>query len=205
MTELASLQAGGEQGLNTLLLAPTFDESTTEAHKSLLSTDDPSEMRILFITYRKSPETVITEWRSETDQEPKQIGVISLGDHMRGSQAELQQSSKTDNSVWIETLQDPSDLTGIGIRYNRYLDKWQQEEGPIVVCFDSLTALLQYVDEQTAFKFVHMATSQFQAADAVAHFHLDSEAHSPETEATFRTLFDAVVEVDSGTVTARRS
>jgi hypothetical protein len=53
--------------------------------------------------------------------------------------------------------------------------------------------MLQYVDVETAYEFLHTITGQLYAADARAHFHVDPTAHDAETVDAIASLFDAVV------------
>lgn len=67
----------------------------------------------------------------------------------------------------------------------------------------SLMAILQYVDEGTAFRFMQMMGNRLRAANAVVHFHLDPDAHSEQTVAKFRAISDAIVKVADGEVTVK--
>jgi hypothetical protein len=73
-----------------------------------------------------------------------------------------------------------------------------------VVCFDSLTAMLQYVDVETAYEFLHAITGQLYAADARAHFHIDPTAHDRTTVDSIASLFDAVVEFGADGLETRK-
>lgn len=101
-------------------------------------------------------------------------------------------------------MKNPGDLTALGITLTQYLEEWATHDHSLVVCVDSVTALLQYVDEQTAYRFMHVATNRFRAANAVAHFHLDPDAHSEQTVAKFKSVVDTVVEVGDGDITIQQ-
>jgi hypothetical protein len=58
--------------------------------------------------------------------------------------------------------------------------------------------MLQYVEVETAYEFLHAITGQLYAADARAHFHIDPTAHDRMTVDSIASLFDAVVEFDDG-------
>jgi hypothetical protein len=57
--------------------------------------------------------------------------------------------------------------------------------------------MLQYVDFQTAYEFLHAITGQVHAAGARAHFHVDPSAHADTEIAGITGLFDAKVSLDS--------
>jgi hypothetical protein len=92
-----------------------------------------------------------------------------------------------------ETISSPSDLTGLGIQIGEFLSEWS---APTVLCFDSLTSMLQYVDFETAYEFLHAITGQIHASDARAHFHIDPGAHDQQQIAGITSLFDASVSLE---------
>ncbi|MFC7196871.1 hypothetical protein ACFQL4_23180 [Halosimplex aquaticum] len=102
--------------------------------------------------------------------------------------------SKPDG-VTVEHVSSPSDLTGLGIAISELLSEW--EDAPRV-CVDSLTAMLQYVEAETAYEFLHAITGQLYAANARAHFHIDPSAHDRTTVDSIASLFDAVVKFGDG-------
>jgi ABC-type nickel/cobalt efflux system permease component RcnA len=53
--------------------------------------------------------------------------------------------------------------------------------------------MLQYVDFETAYEFLHAVTGQVHAADARAHFHIDPDAHDRQHVEAITSLFDARV------------
>jgi hypothetical protein len=72
---------------------------------------------------------------------------------------------------------------------------WEDEPYQTRVCFHSLSGLLEYMNDETAFRFIHTLLRRFAAVEAVAHFHMDTEAQSIETLRTLQVLFEEVVSV----------
>jgi len=103
----------------------------------------------------------------------------------------------------VETISDPGDLIGLGIAISKYLSNWEGSPNQTVVCFHSLTPLLQYGNLQRVFRFLHVLTGPLKSIDAVAHFHLDPHAHDEQTINTLSQLFDVIVEHDNGDYTVR--
>lgn len=97
----------------------------------------------------------------------------------------------------VGTEVDPGDLTGIGIAIAESLEPGTS------VCFDSLTAMLQYADSERAFQFLHALGERCATAETTAHFHLDFESADETTHAALSTLMDAIVDPTEGTVTVR--
>ena len=187
---------------STLLLTSSF---TDEQHcTELLHPDDAAETNVLWVSYTKSPDQQLRRWREHTDERPAEMGIVSVEDSTRSVAAETGGSSGPggpslpETNAPVETVNSPNDLTGLGIRITEFLTDWDEKnDNRTVVCFDSLTALLQYVELETAYEFLHIITGRMANTDAFAHFHMDPEAHDDQTVEIVTSLMDAVVEVDA--------
>ncbi|WP_459193586.1 DUF7504 family protein [Halosimplex sp. J119] len=179
MTDLSTELADAR---NVLLCAPSMTGGEDEACTDLLVPSDPGAANVLWVTFRGDANDCLDRWAGATDEQPGDATVIVVGESS-GSKPE---------GVTVEHVSSPSDLTGLGIAIGELLSKWEQ---PPVVCVDSLTAMLQYVETETAYEFLHAITGQLYAADARAHFHIDPSAHDRTTVDGIASLFDAVVEL----------
>ncbi|WP_254839938.1 DUF835 domain-containing protein [Natronomonas marina] len=92
---------------------------------------------------------------------------------------------------------EPGDLTGQGITIEEALSPGT------AVCFDSVGALLQYVDREQVFQFVHSLAERCAESSASMHFHLDPAAVDERTVSALSTLMDAVVRVEDDEVRVR--
>ncbi|PSQ49982.1 hypothetical protein BRD15_02490 [Halobacteriales archaeon SW_6_65_15] len=193
-----------ERGDSVLLLAPSLSAATEEVCLDLLSLDNPNEENVLWVTYTRSPDSCVQDWLSHAGERPANMRFVSVGETMRSASAQARGGgSRRTGGETIETLSSPGDLTGLGIKLSEVLKEWDDTDGRTVACFDSLTALLQYADLQTVYKFLHVLTGRFEAADVTAHFHLDPDACDSQTTSTLTSLFDTVVELDDGEWTMR--
>nr|WP_254535194.1 hypothetical protein [Halomarina sp. BCD28] len=95
----------------------------------------------------------------------------------------------------METVTSPEDLTGMGIHAGTFVSDRSVDERDVAI-FDSLTVLLQYVDERTAYRFLNVLLGQFEAAGVDTYVRLAPEAVSDRTVSVFGPLFDAVVRPD---------
>jgi hypothetical protein len=159
---------------NILLEEPPLGEGR-DVCSSLLVEGVP-EPNVLFVSFTRAASDCVAQLDDDT---VGKVGVITVGD---GSTA------VDDDSVRTENVSTPSDLTGLGISIGKVLSGWDE---PVFICFDSLTAMLQYVDTKTAYEFLHAITGQIHAADARAHFHIDPSAHDSKDVAGITSLFDA--------------
>ena len=102
-------------------------------------------------------------------------------------------------SVVIDAVSDPTDLTAIGVAVSRFCKHWGDADEELTICFDSLDALLRHTPPADVFQFTHVLTNRAASVDAHAHFHFDPTHHEDCVVSTFGTIFDAVVAADSDT------
>ena len=193
-----SLQNDVESGACVLLLAPSIHASTEEACLNLLSPASPRDENVLWVTYTRTPDACIQDWLSHAGERPRNMRFVSVGETTRSASARAGGDVAPNSGETVETLSSPGDLTGLGITLSEILKEWSGDGNETVACFDSLTALLQYADLQSVYKFLHVLTGRFDAADVTSHFHLDPEACDQQTVSTLTSLFDTVVELDDG-------
>lgn len=188
-----------ERGASVLLLAPSLHESTDSACLNLLSFDQPTEENLLWVTYTRSPDSCVQDWLAHAGERPENMRFVSVGETTRSASAVSGGSGASPSGGdLVETLSSPGDLTGLGIKLSEILKQWSANDNHTVCCFHSLTALLQYADLQTVYKFLHVLTGRFEATEVTAHFHLDPDACDKQTVSTLTSLFDTVVEFDDG-------
>ncbi len=148
-----------------------------------LLSEGVTEPSVLYVSFTQQAQDCIDQWEAGGAQ-ARNLGVITVGDAL----------SATDrDDITTESISTASDLTGLGIQIGQFLSEW---DAPVVVCFDSLTSMLQYVDFETAYEFLHAITGQVHAAGARAHFHVDPSAHDDTQIAGITALFDAKVSLE---------
>jgi len=175
-------------GARTVLLEEPPMGQGRDACTSLLVGEVPTP-NVLFVTYTRQATACVEQLAGET---VGNFGVITVGEAPSAADRE---------EIRTESVTTPSDLTGLGIAISEVLSEW---DDPVLVCFDSLTSMLQYVDSDTAYEFLHAVTGQVHAARARAHFHVDPAAHDETTLAGITSLFDARVSVDDRTTVRTR-
>lgn len=184
---------------NVLVLAPSIGARRSDACHTLLTGAPPESTNVLAVTFSDTPAERIDEWNAQAGEPPARGGVVAIG----------QAETRLEAPAWVvETVENPSDLTGIGIELSDLLSGMAgaaDEDESIAVCFDSVTSLMQYADLQRAFRFLHVVTGRIKSVGATGHFHVDPEAHSDQDLATLKGLFDAIVEVEGdGDLTVTR-
>ncbi len=148
---------------------------------SLLTEEEPPN--VLFVTFTRQASACVEQLDGAA---VNNVGVVTVGDAS---------AAVDDDTVVTDTVSTPSDLTGLGISIGKFLSEFDDQ---VLVCFDSLTSMLQYVNVQTAYEFLHAITGQIHAANARAHFHIDPSAHGEQDVAAIASLFDARVALGDG-------
>jgi hypothetical protein len=173
----------------TLLCSPSMETDGGDCCPALLAAGAEVDREVLWVTYTRSPEECV---QSVPDDLPVR-GVLTVGDAPHWE--------TTLDGVDVDVVATPEDNTALGIKLSRFLSG---TDG-LVVCFDSVTAMCQYVEPQTAYGFLHTIMVQLYDAGATAHFHIDPVAHEESTVDLFASLCDAVVDAsgDEATVRAR--
>jgi hypothetical protein len=167
-------------GASTVLLAAPSMGGDRTLCTSLLTRGGATN--VLFVTFTGEPDACVARIEN-ADADVRNTGVVTVG--------ETGPAGDRSGAV-TGSVSSPSDLTGLGIEIGTFLS---EREPPVTVCFDSLTSMLQYVDFETAYEFLHAVTGQVHAAGARAHFHIDPEAHDEQHVAAITSLFDARVSV----------
>lgn len=105
-------------------------------------------------------------------------------------------SGRAGESEWVRTVSSPADLTGIGIgvvKCTRSLEA--HSPAGIRIGTFSVSTILQYVETDRVFNFLHVLTGRFARAGYLAVFTLDPVAHDDRTVNSLRSLFDAEAEI----------
>lgn len=179
-----------------LYLTPGLAAGSDECCTTLSTRREPAATNALWIVYTGSPTGRLSSWIERTGEKPVRSAAITVGEGTRPP------SSAGPSFDTVERINAPADLTGVGISVSELLSSWD-DAGETMVCFDSITALLQYVDVETAYEFVHVLLGRLEALDAHSHFHLDPDAHDELVVEQLKTLFDAVVTYDGEGVSVR--
>jgi hypothetical protein len=190
--------------VTTVLLLASDQHHGDEACASLLSVAAPENAKYLSVTLDGTPDDRLDAWRADVGELPDETGIISVGETTRSAAVSAGSSGPGPSAVSIDTVADPSDLTGLAMAIGAYLDAWAETDRTPVVCFDSITSLLFHTDEERVFRFLHSTAGRLRDLGAVAHYHLDPAAFDEATVNMFSALFDAVVEIEEdGSVSVR--
>lgn len=176
-----------------LALTPATDE--TSACTALQSRGSPAETNALTVTYADAD----AAWRSHVETPPANAAVVVVGRDDPDTEPGVAR-----NETRVESVADGGDLSALGVTVTRILDEWSDHPYRTTLDFRSLTALLQYVDAEAAFRFLHTLTARMDRSDAGGYFYLTPDAVDDRTSHLLRHPFDAVVErTDDGWILHR--
>lgn len=169
---------------NVLVLGSMLDEPVKDVHNRLLSAGTKDGANVLALTFQSA-----AGWSRTWTRDPEGPGEVVI---VTFSEA-LSSTEPLPDGVSAITV-NPTDLTGVGMRLSDYLNEWDRLDAGTVVCFNSITELLQYTDEKPLYRFLRVLTRRIEHVGGFAHFHMDPSAHPERTLAVFRSVFDAIVD-----------
>lgn len=188
----------------TVLLLASDQQYEANACGALLSVTAPEDAQYLSITLDDTPDERLDEWRANVGELPSETGVIAVGEMTR-SAAATSLSAPSSAPIKVDTVANPSDLTGLAIAIGAYLDAWADTDRTPVVCFHSISSLLFHAEQSRVFQFLHSSVGRLRNLGAISHYHLDPVAYDESTVNRFSALFDAVVEIsDDGSVSVKK-
>lgn len=173
-------------GDSVLLQCGAQDDREHTACVDLLGVEDVTDQHVLLIRYRQMDEARLERIATNAER----LKVVSIG-----YAQPIPQSVREE----VETVQinNPNDLTRLGIVVTGTVNNWNESGADITVCHHSVNVLLQYKNTQSVFRFLHIFLGKLRSAGAASHFHVDPTAGDPQAVNTLKPLFDSVVTIDS--------
>lgn len=180
---------------NTLLRAPALDRDAEARIYDVLSQTAPRETNLLVINYRDGPDKWLVDWQQHAGRPPADLGFIHVGETTRSAATTSQ--ATTTSFGFLDAVRNPADLTGLGIQTSKYLERWVDTDHSIIPYFDSLTSLLQFVDLNKAYRFLHVLSGRVKSVDGHAYYRIDPDAHESQTVATIQNVMDDAIDFSS--------
>lgn len=184
-------------GSDSNVLVQTSATAAGDEHHWLdvLTPIAPHQANVLFVSYTRTPDEWLRTLLGATDARPARLGVIHVGGTTRSAAAPETTPTTAHPDHGLRAVENPRDLTTLGITISEYLTEWEDHPQPTIICFDSVTALLRATDDlQTAFQFMHTLVGRVRSAEARAYYTITPDAHDDQGLATLRPLFDDVID-----------
>ncbi|WP_435066466.1 RAD55 family ATPase [Haloplanus sp. C73] len=94
----------------------------------------------------------------------------------------------------IHRVNSPADLTGMGVAFTQAVDQMGTPDR-LRLGFVSISTLLQYVDAERAFSFLHVLSRRTSAAGYLGVYSLDPTTHEERFVNVVTSIFDAAIEL----------
>lgn len=141
---------------------------------------------LILVTFNDSSDSHIHDLEDSETILPSQVVVICVGWGAHESASNLP-------GVDLTAVTDPRDLPRLGITISDALGPGEDELTP-TLCFRSLGTLLQSVELERAFRFLHTLRGKVNASGVRAHYHLDPAIVDEHVVSTLEPLFDSVTD-----------
>ncbi|WP_121744307.1 DUF7504 family protein [Natronorubrum halophilum] len=127
----------------------------------------------------------------DPDEVDGRVGLLTIGNDLLDERADSDPDFA--DSVVVDSVCDPTDLSEIGIAVSRFCEHWFDDGEQISVCFESLDALIRYRSPKEVFQFTRILLGRLESVDADAHVHFDPSRHEDRLVSAFGSVFDAVI------------
>ena len=175
-----------EPGTNVLVQCGSHDEREHEACVDLLGGDRIMDKHVLLVRYKRMQPSRL----QRIAESAAAVKLLTVGYSQPIPDA-------VHDAVDTIRINNPDDLTRLGIVTTSAISDWNDAGADIHVCYHSINVPLQYKNQQSVFRFLHIFLNKLSSADAVSHFHIDPTAGGPQSVSAFKPLFDSVVSIDS--------
>ncbi|WP_049981296.1 RAD55 family ATPase [Halolamina rubra] len=177
-------------GTNVLITGPAMVGKREVAFKLLASGHETGE-GVLCVSTSASASSMLDEFeRYVPTLDRDRVAIVDCS----GSD-----SQRAIREIATERVSSPGDLTGISIGTAKLLQRFsEQDVSDVRHGLVSISTLIQYLDLNTVFKFLHIYTSRIADTDGLGVFTLESVSHDPQTVNTITSEFDCVIELREG-------
>jgi hypothetical protein len=188
--EWISAMGAVADGNVVLLLSPARGDGEHDACLRLSTTEPPPETAMIWVTFIEGADDRLDGWLDGVGELPASSSVVAVG------QADHEVTVADPDAVRVERVRDARDLPRIGITISTILQEIDDSLQP-VLCFNSVTTLLQYAESDRVFRFLTVLKNRLETSGAAGHYHLHPGTVDEDTVTALRELCDAVVEVTS--------
>lgn len=178
---------GISPGTNLLLSGPAMSGKRELAIRLLAAGHEDGD-GILCVTTSDTAAVVIDELETQIPTVDRdRVGIVDCTG--RDSRESIEETA-------TEGVSSPGDLTGISIGTTKLLRRFSNRNvSEVRHGLVSVSTLLQYLDVNTVFKFLHVYTRRITDTQGLGVFTVDSAAHDSQTINTITGEFDGVIEL----------
>jgi len=176
-----------EPGTSLLIAGPAMSGKRNLAIDLLAAGLDGGN-GVLVVTTNDSAAACIDELeRRAPSLDRNRVGVVDC------SGSSQQQAIR---DIATRRVSSPGDLTGISIGTAKLMQGFtSQDVSSVRHGLVSVSTLLQYLDVDTVFKFLHLYTTRISDTRGLGIFTIDNASHDPQTINTVTNEFDGMIEL----------
>jgi KaiC/GvpD/RAD55 family RecA-like ATPase len=174
-------------GTNVLVTGPAMVGKREVAFRLLAAGHEAGE-GVLCVTTKSSAASLLDEFERQVPTlDPERVAVVDCS----GSD-----SQRAIRQIATERVSSPGDLTGVSIGTAKLLKRFAERNvSDVRHGLVSISTLIQYLDIETVFKFVHIYTSRIEDTGGLGVFTLEGVAHDEKAVNTITSEFDCVIEL----------
>jgi len=159
---------------NFLTMADPTDEHTLPTPQG-----DADTVDLLVVSLTGPPDSQIRLLRETVSGETDTTVAITPED-----------PTDTDEAT-VRVVENPGDLTTLSVEVTKAMG--EVESDTTYLYFSSITALLQYTELKSAYRFFNSLTGRAHVEGCTGYFEMNPYAHDDRTVKTIQTLFDGSV------------
>lgn len=173
---------------SSLLIAGPAMSGKQDIALDLLAAGQPGKNGLLIVSTSESANSCIEKLEQRVPTiDRDRVGVV---DCSGSSQQEAIREVAT------QRVSSPGDLTGISIATAKLMEQLaHQDISGVRHGLVSVSTLLQYLELDTVFKFLHIYTRRINDTGGLGIFTVDNAAHDQQTISTITNEFDGVIEL----------
>lgn len=174
---------------SALIRCESTDPRKETARAEFLGLDENINPNILLIQYHPISEDAL----ENIVEQANKTKIIAINYNQ-----EIPES--VEYSITVNEIEDPSDVTQLGILTTGVIDDWVDSEQKISVSIDSVDKQLQHKTTEGLFRFLHIFINKLTTRKTKSHFFVDpSNTDEPKIN-TIESLFDATITIDDNGV-----
>lgn len=175
-------------------LHPSATRTAIGARQCARTVTDPAETDVLVVALAGSPARWLDDWRAVATDPPRATFVVQdAASWLAGTPYDrIETVASAETTVRTELVDSPGNLTDLGVTLMEALEAHAANDQRTVLCFQSLTVLLQYAPLDEVCQFLHTLVGHVDRFGATGHFYLHEHAHETATIDTLRPVFDRV-------------
>ena len=180
-----------------LLLSPTAHSITNDIYSRFLLPTDGAGQNILYVSATQSATDQLAAARNIPDWREGNTAVIEVGQSTLSPGRPGTGADVTKQLDIYKQISNLKHLAKLGINISHIVSKWDNSRRPTVVGVHTLSAIQQYVGNETMFQFLFTLKGQLNSMGVMGFYHMDPAVHTENEISTIQSAFDLVIKVSS--------